>query len=290
MRIAFVIYRAWAFGIYKDIAAFQESHPDLTIEALVTTPAAEFRIPASGNRTKVYVVEGKDNDRIALILSEHRVDVVFYYGWSWIVKGPVLKDYLCLCLHPSPLPKYRGGSPMQHQIINGETESAATVFKMGEGIDDGDIYESIPFSLEGTIGEIYRRLEKNGAAITRHFITDFMKGNIEFTPQQGLDRNPPLKRRTPAQSEIDFGTLGSLPYRSLYNMVRALADPYPNAFIKIPSGKFLIQAVEERSEARPNEIADATGSLETIVKKGATPCLRLADGFAAVTKYRIERL
>ena len=42
-------------------------------------------------------------------------------------------------LHPSPLPKYRGGSPIQNQIINGESKSAVTLFKINNKIDQGDI-------------------------------------------------------------------------------------------------------------------------------------------------------
>ena len=43
-------------------------------------------------------------------------------------------------LHPSPLPKFRGGSPIQNQIIRGEKISAVTIFKINKIIDGGDIY------------------------------------------------------------------------------------------------------------------------------------------------------
>ena len=43
-------------------------------------------------------------------------------------------------LHPSPLPKFRGGSPIQNQIIRGKKISAVTIFKINKIIDGGDIY------------------------------------------------------------------------------------------------------------------------------------------------------
>ena len=65
-------------------------------------------------------------------------------------------------LHPSPLPKYRGGSPIQNQIINGEKNSAVTLFKMTRNLDDGDIYKQIPFSLKGSLDDIFNRIIKLG--------------------------------------------------------------------------------------------------------------------------------
>ena len=59
-------------------------------------------------------------------------------------------------LHPSPLPKYRGGSPIQNQIIDGKLHSAVTIFLMDNGIDTGPIAEQKYLSLEGTIEKIFQ--------------------------------------------------------------------------------------------------------------------------------------
>ena len=66
-------------------------------------------------------------------------DIIFFIGWSWIIDDHLIKSNKCICLHPSPLPKYRGGSPIQHQIINGESLSAVTFFEMTNELDAGDI-------------------------------------------------------------------------------------------------------------------------------------------------------
>ena len=50
-------------------------------------------------------------------------------------------------LHPSPLPKYRGGSPIQNQIIRGVVDSMVTIFVMNDKIDAGDIIAQSPFLL-----------------------------------------------------------------------------------------------------------------------------------------------
>ena len=73
-------------------------------------------------------------------------------------------------LHPSPLPKYRGGSPIQNQIINGEKKSAVTIFKINNILDGGDIYYQKKISLEGSLNEIFDRIIKLGTEGTLRII------------------------------------------------------------------------------------------------------------------------
>ena len=57
--------------------------------------------------------------------------------------------------HPSPLPKFRGGSPIQNQIINGKSDSAVSIFKISEKLDEGDIIYQKYLSLEGELSKIF---------------------------------------------------------------------------------------------------------------------------------------
>jgi len=47
-----------------------------------------------------------------------KYDIIFFIGWSWMIEEQLIQSSKCICMHPSPLPKYRGGSPTQNQIIN----------------------------------------------------------------------------------------------------------------------------------------------------------------------------
>ena len=89
-------------------------------------------------------------------------DIILFYGWSWIIKKKIFKNYDCFMLHPSPLPKYRGGSPIQNQIIRDEKNSAVTIFKINEIIDGGDIYFQKKILLTGSLSEIFERIIKEG--------------------------------------------------------------------------------------------------------------------------------
>ena len=74
-----------------------------------------------------------------LIKDEIKVDLYLFIGWSEIISKNIVDKNMCFCLHPSLLPKYRGGSPIQHQMINLEKQSGVTIFKMNEGIDTGPV-------------------------------------------------------------------------------------------------------------------------------------------------------
>jgi methionyl-tRNA formyltransferase len=163
-------------------------------------------------------------------------DLILWYGWSKIIPNTLLKKYYSVMLHPSPLPLYRGGSPIQNQIINGEEVSAVTLFKMNEGIDTGDIISQVPLSLKGDLEEIFARITDLGTNQTRKMILDFP--NLKLKKQNNCISSL-FKRRTPSQSEITFEELSRSNAKDIYNKIRALQDPYPNAFLRFKDGSKL---------------------------------------------------
>lgn len=191
------------------------------------------------NNNCVYV---DDKDMLDIMIDEYDPKYIFFIGWSWIIKDDIINNYTCICLHPSPLPKYRGGSPMQHQIIAGEKTSAVTLFEMDEGIDTGDILYQEKFSLDGNLVDIYKRVIDLG--------TD---GVIEILENEGY-QNPikqnkkdatTYKRRKPSMSEIKIDDITNFTANQLHDKVRALQDPYPNAFITCKDGtKLYIKRTE----------------------------------------------
>jgi methionyl-tRNA formyltransferase len=201
MKIAFVGYRQWAYRIFENLTNYSKSY--------------EFEI-----------------------VDPAEAEVILYYGWSWKIPKSVYSKKLCLVMHLSPLPMYRGGSPIQNQIMNGEKKSAVSILKVEEKIDTGDIYGQAPFSLEGSMNEIFDRIVEVGTKTTLRVIYEISKGLIK--PQKQDEESATyFKRRKPEDSELPMAFLGILTAREVYDFVRALGDPYPNAFIKCGDGKKL---------------------------------------------------
>ena len=208
MRIACIGYRDWALKIYDKLAR---------------TSDHQFMI----FRSKVQY-----NERV---LRDFKPELVLFYGWSWIIHDTILTDFKCLMLHPSPLPKYRGGSPIQNQIIAGEKQSAVTLFIMDKGIDTGPIVGQQAFSLEGGIDEIFSRITSVGFELTQ----DLLINGLNPVPQNNKESTT-YRRRKPQDSEITSDELNHKPAEFLYNKIRMLQNPYPNAYIKTADGKKLI--------------------------------------------------
>jgi methionyl-tRNA formyltransferase len=221
MNIACITYRDWALDIYDKIYdTYKDEHN--------------------------FLICRKKDDFDASQLKEFRPDLILWYGWSWIVEDVFVNDYESVMLHPSPLPKYRGGSPIQNQIINGEKIGAVTLFRMNEGLDKGDVYQQLPMSLSGTLDDIFRRISDLGFAATCNVI----EGNYKLIKQDDSESTY-YKRRSPKGSEITIDELKSKTAEYLYNKVRMLADPYPSAYIKTVDGKkLLIKKVKIESKLK----------------------------------------
>ncbi|MGA1794834.1 MAG: formyltransferase family protein [bacterium] len=156
-------------------------------------------------------------------------ELIVFLHWSWLIPSDVLK-YRCISTHTAPLPRYRGGSPIQNQILAGETESAVTLFYTSEALDAGEIILQETISLEGDLKDIFERVEKASIKMVK----GFLGGKTDSRPQEGTPTY--CERRTPEQGRIDPSK--SAAYN--YNLVRALnMPPYPPAFIECDDGKRL---------------------------------------------------
>jgi len=205
MKVWICAYREWALEIYNQVK--EEINCDL-----ITTKEQFNKIQFAKN------------------------DIIFFLGWSWIIPNNIIQKYKCICLHPSPLPKYRGGSPIQHQIINGESLSAVTFFKMTDKLDEGPILYQEYFSLKGNLKDVFSRIIPLGTSGILRILTFNIKEELQDESQATF-----YKRRKPEDSEILIEDFKKYTAKELHNKIRALQDPYPNAYIKCKDKKLFIK-------------------------------------------------
>ncbi len=91
-------------------------------------------------------------------------------------------------VHGSLLPQYRGAAPINWAIINGETETGVTTFKLQHQIDTGDILlqERIPIGENETAGELHDRMKEVGASLLVKTIKGLEDGSVVEKPQQSV--------------------------------------------------------------------------------------------------------
>lgn len=283
INVAFVLYRQWGYDIFKNIV----SNNSVKVKALVLSKDSSKQIKLDPKyKAKTYKIDPKDSDLLFKILKENDIRFVFFYSWSFILPKKIYKNFICLCIHPSPLPKYRGGTPIQNQLLANEKKSAVTVFKMDESVDGGDIYRQAPISLSGDINDIFERMVSVGTKITKNFIIDALRDNVKFKPQKNISKYSVNKRRTPSQSKINFDGLPKIKFEYLYNLVRGLLDPYPNAYVQTKDTKILIRRIK-RSKTLPGAYFLLQKNLTLSSKKNLA--LKLKDGYALILDYRKEK-
>lgn len=213
-RFLFFAYRDWAINIFKNINISEDEFVLLTSRDLCSIT----------------------------FINNIKPDVIFFYGWSWLVPSNIINNYTCLCLHPSNLPKYRGGSPIQNQIISGENISAVSIFKMGDELDAGPIFFQESFSLSGYLSKIFDKIEVLGVKGTKQFINDFKNNNVKYI-EQNEQYATIYKRLKPFNSEIRLEDFLNYDAEYFYNKVRSLQKPYPECYVKCKNGKIILKEV-----------------------------------------------
>jgi len=143
-------------------------------------------------------------------------------------------------LHASLLPQYRGAAPINHVIINGETETGLTTFFLKQEIDTGEIIfqEKMPIYPEETAGELHDRMKAAGADLVLKTVRSIQAGDIKTIEQRKLvDLSIPLKT-APKIFREDCRIDWSKSTDEIYNRIRGLC-PFPAALTHFisPSGE-----------------------------------------------------
>lgn len=131
--------------------------------------------------------------------------------------------------HASLLPKYRGSSPIQWSIINGETETGVTIMQTVKEIDAGDIIYCVktPIDSDETAGELFDRLSViSGQALIKAL--DLIEEGIAVRIKQDHSQATFCKMLTKKDGLIDFDNTA----QNIKNFVRGM-NPWPCAFTEI---------------------------------------------------------
>jgi methionyl-tRNA formyltransferase len=187
------------------------------------------------------IIKCNTQEKFLSIIKDNKFDYIFFLGWSDIIDKDIVDNNFCICLHPSMLPKYRGGSPLQHQIINGEENIGVTLFKMDQHLDKGDILfqEAIFVFKDYDLSDIYDNITCSGLKGVKWIVECLYEDiKIKLLPQDDSKKTY-YKRRTPEMSEIKLEDFKNLTATDIHNKVRCLQDPYPNAYIVCKNNTYL---------------------------------------------------
>jgi len=151
---------------------------------------------------------------------DYDISVVASYGQ--ILPQEFLDFKPCINVHPSLLPKYRGASPIQSAILNGDKKTGVTIMKVAMEVDAGDIILQEEYKMNG---ESYLDLEEKLASIGGDMVCKavslYENGNVSFQ-KQAHEKATFTQKFTKEDCKIDFNCEAE----KIVNLVRALGEEF----------------------------------------------------------------
>lgn len=184
--------------------------------------------------------------------------VVVAYGQYIPPSVLALPNYGAINLHPSLLPKYRGSSPIQWAVANGDTITGVTILYVSEEMDAGDIIlqREVPIGPDDTSATLEPVLATAGAELLMEAIEQIRNGTVQRRPQNEADATE-VRKLTKEDGRLNWNLSADV----LRNRIRGFT-PWPGCFCEMPDGQRLkiVRVSVEVCKGAPGEILDVSGA------------------------------
>ena len=183
-------------------------------------------------------------------------------------------------LHAGPLPKYRGGSPLNWQIINGESDAGISVIRIDEGIDTGEILAEARFSigLNDTISDVHERANALFPKLVLEVVERFDRNDTSGRVQDHATACY-WHQRNADDGRIYWHEMTA---RQVHDLIRALDPLYPPAFAFCRGRRVIFR----RSQLEGSAVRGVPGRVCYLQGKG--PYVICKDHAILVTSHEIE--
>lgn len=243
-------------GSRHEVAAVvtQPDKPNSRGNAVIYSPvkqlALEHDIPV------LQPIKASSEESVAEIAS-YEPDIIVVAAYGQILRENLLNlpKYRCINVHASLLPKYRGASPIQWAVINGDEETGISIMYMEKGLDTGDVIlqKSLKLDQDETAGSLHDRLGELAGPVLLEAMDMIENGTADPVPQDD-SQSSYVSMLDKSMGELDF-TKNS---EELERLIRGLI-PWPGAYTRI-NGKMLKiwkAAVGDVKGLKPGEIYTA---------------------------------
>ena len=170
-------------------------------------------------------------------------DYLFSFYYRNLLSEPLLATARqgAFNLHGSLLPAYRGRAPANWVLVNGETQTGVTLHRMVKRADAGAIVaqQAVAIERNDTALSLHGKLREAAATLLRDTLPLMLQGKTRETAQDE-SRASVFGRRTAADGKL----LWQQPAEQLFNLVRAVTQPYPGAFCAVGEHKLIVWSAE----------------------------------------------
>ena len=180
-------------------------------------------------RINYKILEKKKLNKKNKIFKE-KTDLYILCGFPYIIKKNLFKipKFGTLNLHAGPLPQYRGGSPLNWQIINGEKKIGLSIIKINQTIDGGPLLVQRFFKLKKNydIKDVHEIANK---IFPKILFSSILKMINQKNPFISKSKKKPryFNQRSKKDGRILWKKMNDI---DVYNFIRAQTKPYPGAY------------------------------------------------------------
>lgn len=213
-------------------------------------------------------------------LEKFQPDIMIVVAFGQILTKTVLDipKYGCVNVHASLLPKYRGASPIQWAVINGDEITGVTTMRMDEGIDTGDMIARCEVKLaeDETGGSLFERLADAGAKLCVETMEMIENGTAVYTPQY---------HEAATHTSMISKELGNIDWNqsaaAIERLIRGL-NPWPSAYTYLDEKTFKIWKAKVVSDS----VEHAPGCIVQVTKQEIL--VQAKDGVLSLLEVQLE--
>jgi len=253
-----------------------------------------FKTPAVAAREKnipVYTPEKVGTPEGIAQIAALKPDLILsvYYRNMISTKVLALAPLGAFNMHGSLLPKYRGRAPINWAVLHGEPRIGMTLHRMVKAPDAGDVVDQqgVDIGPRDTAEQAFRKVMPCAKQVLARQIDALLAGTAIATPQDESQATY-FGGRKPEDGRIDW-TKSAV---EIFNLIRAVTDPYPGAFTDIGASRLMIWWAEPTNRlggARPPGALDLRPRSPSLNQPGAlvsiTPLIvATGDGLLELTK------
>ncbi|WP_342275078.1 methionyl-tRNA formyltransferase [Spiroplasma endosymbiont of Cantharis lateralis] len=191
----------------------------------------------------------------------------------------------CINVHASLLPKYRGGSPIQYAIMNGESKTGISLMKMIKKMDAGDVYcqAEILITQEDNADSVFKKMAVLGKKMIEESLLQILKGQL-IGVQQDESKVSFAYNLKNEEEKIDWNKSAE----QICNFIRALS-PQPIAFTYIDKERIKIKSarvIKDEEKLMTLDKLFANGEIIAIDKEGII--VNTTNGFLKIIELQRE--
>ncbi len=240
-----------------------------------------FQTPALAAKEKgvpVFTPESVNNDEWRTKIAALECDLILsvYYRHMIGTKILAMPRLGAWNIHGSLLPKYRGRAPINWAVLHGEKRIGMTLHRMVKSADAGAIVdqEGVEIGPRDTAEQAFRKVLPCARRVLARQIDALLAGTARETPQDESQVTY-FGGRKPEDGRINWTQTS----KQIFNLVRAVTDPYPGAFTDVGPARLMVWWAEPASP-----IAQAKRGAPGEIISVAPLVIRTGDGALELTK------